>query len=325
MAAEDSHPSAMPDVIVTRALTRRFGNHIAVNNLTLDVRHGEIFGFLGHNGAGKTTTVRLLNGLLDRHGGEVTVLGYDPSINGPALRRQTGVLTETPSADDRLSAYENLSIYAAIYGIPRTAVRPRVEELLSIFGLADRAGERVGSYSKGMKQRLALARALLHRPALLFLDEPTSGLDPVAIRQFHDMIIRLSRSEGTTIFLCTHNLAEAQKLCDRVAVLQNGQLAAVGTPSQLAQQVVPEVHLAVTVDSEQVAAAQQVLDARGLDVVKASRESGELRIAGLARTEIPDIIAYLVGSGMRIYRADYEEPSLEEIYFALHVPQENES
>lgn len=315
----------MPDVIVTRALTRRFGTHTAVNDLTLDVHHGEIFGFLGHNGAGKTTTVRLLNGLLEPHAGEVSVLGCNPTTDGPALRRQTGVLTETPSADDRLSAYENLSIYAAIYGIPRAAIRPRVEELLSIFGLAERSNERVGSYSKGMKQRLALARALLHRPALLFLDEPTSGLDPVAIRQFHDLVVRLSRSEGTTIFLCTHNLAEAQKLCDRVAVLQQGKLAALGTPSQLAQQVGPDLHLALTVARAHTTSAQQALATLGHHVVEADSETGAIRIAGLARSEIPDIIAHLVHNEIRIYRVDYEEPSLEEIYFALHVPQEHAS
>lgn len=309
----------MSAVITTRELTRRFGSHTAVDRLTLDVQPGEIFGFLGHNGAGKTTTVRLLNGLLEPHGGEITVLGFDPAVDGPTLRRHTGVVTETPSADDRLNAYENLSIYAAIYGIPAAAIRPRVDELLTFFDLAERARDRVGSYSRGMKQRLALARALLHRPALLFLDEPTSGLDPVAVRQFHELITHLSRSEGTTIFLCTHNLAEAQKLCHRVAVLQQGALAALGTPSQLAQQVAPEIHLAVTVAGDQIADAQQTLAAHRIPTTAAG---DTLRIAELTREQIPDTIALLVQAGIRIYRVDYEEPSLEEIYIALHTAQE---
>ena len=169
-------------VIQISSLTRRFGETNAVDQLTLDVRAGEIFGFLGHNGAGKTTTVRLFNGVLEASCGEARVLGLDPHTHGPALRARTGVLTETPSLDERLTARDNLSIYADLYNIPKEKVPGRVDFLLAEFELADRGDEKVGAYSKGMKQRLALARALLHQPELLFLDEPTSGLDPVAAR-----------------------------------------------------------------------------------------------------------------------------------------------
>jgi ABC-2 type transport system ATP-binding protein len=204
-------------VIQISSLSRRFGEKTAVDHLTFEVQAGEIFGFLGHNGAGKTTTVRLLNGVLEPTSGEARVLGLNPQTEGPALRARTGVLTETPSLDERLSARDNLSIYADLYSIPRGKVAGRVNSLLTEFELADRADEKVAGYSKGMKQRLALARALLHQPEVLFLDEPTSGLDPVAARHVHTLAENLARREGCTVLLCTHNLLEAQKLCDRVA------------------------------------------------------------------------------------------------------------
>ncbi|MGD8627387.1 MAG: ABC transporter ATP-binding protein, partial [Anaerolineae bacterium] len=202
-------------IIVTQGLTRRFDDVVAVDNLDLEVQAGEVFGFLGHNGAGKTTTVRLLNGILAPSAGRVRVLGLEPAAEGPALRRRSGVLTETPALDERLTGRENLSIFADLYDVPQGEVAGRVEQLLELFELADRAGEKVGNYSRGMKQRLALARALVHRPEILFLDEPTSGLDPVVTRRVHELIAHLSREEARTVFLCTHNLAEAQKLCSR--------------------------------------------------------------------------------------------------------------
>src|SRR5512136_3477292 len=163
----------MNAVISINQLTRCFKETTAVNQLSLEVQAGEIFGFLGHNGAGKTTTVRLLNGVIDPTSGSMRVLGFDPQVKGPELRARTGVLTETPSLDERLTAWDNLSIYADLYGVPRKAVKSRISELLTEFDLADRAHEKVGGYSKGMKQRLALARALLHNPRVIFLDEPT--------------------------------------------------------------------------------------------------------------------------------------------------------
>jgi ABC-2 type transport system ATP-binding protein len=202
-------------IIVTHGLTRRFADTLAVDDLTLDVYPGEVFGFLGHNGAGKTTTVRLLNGVLTPSAGQARILGLDPMADGPALRRQTGVLTETPSLDERLTARVNLSLYADLYGVPKAEVKHRVDALLAAFDLTERADDKVGEYSKGMRQRLALARTVVHEPTLLFLDEPTAALDPVAARQVHEMILRTAR-EGRTVFINTHNLVEAQRLCDRV-------------------------------------------------------------------------------------------------------------
>jgi len=306
-------------VIQTSTLTRRFGEKNAVDQLTLEVQAGEIFGFLGHNGAGKTTTVRLLNGVLEPTSGDAQVLGLDPQAEGPALRARTGVLTETPSLDERLTARDNLSVYADLYNVPQADVSDRVNSLLSEFELDDRADEKVGGYSKGMKQRLALARALLHKPELLFLDEPTSSLDPVAARHVHSLVENLARREGRTVFICTHNLVEAQRLCDRVAVMEYGRLMALGTPSELTRQYVKRLDVDLEVDPDQVTSASQIL--QGLpDLVIAApkRENGILTLTLSGREAIPELLAVLVQKGLHVYRLAPQEVNLEEVYFALH-------
>lgn len=313
----------MTPVIETAHLTRHFETTRAVEGLSLSVSRGEIFGMLGHNGAGKTTTIRLLNGLLDPTAGTVRVLGLDPTLEGPQVRRRTGVLTETPSLDERLSAWDNLAFSGAIYGMAPRELPGRVDQLLETFGLAERSQDRVATYSKGMKQRLALARALLHEPDLIFLDEPAAGLDPVATRQLHDLILRLSREEGRSVFLCTHNLAEAQRLCNRVAVLQQGRLLALGTPSELAYRVVSSVQLRIEVEPVDVSQAARVLENAGAHGLQ--MEVAALVADGVPRNQIPALVDAMVSAGVRLYRLDYAEPSLEDVYFALHAPHENGS
>ena len=306
-------------VIQILSLTRRFGETKAVNQLTLDVQAGEIFGFLGHNGAGKTTTVRLLNGVLESTSGEAKVLGLDPQTQGPALRARTGVLTETPSLDERLTARDNLSIYADLYNVPRADVATRVNFLLTEFELADRADEKVGGYSKGMKQRLALARALLHKPEVLFLDEPTSGLDPVAARHVNVLVENLARREGCTVFLCTHNLVEAQKLCDRVAVMEHGHLVALGTPSDLTRQYVKRLDVDLEVDPAQMELVFPILQGLPQLVIGSpKRERDILTLTLSGREAIPELLNILVQKGLQVYRLAPQEANLEEVYFALH-------
>lgn len=306
-------------VIQTSSLSRRFGEKNAVDQLTLEVHPGEIFGFLGHNGAGKTTTVRLLNGVLEPTAGKATVLGLDPQTEGPALRARTGVLTETPSLDERLTAHENLSIYADLYDVPRGEVPARVDSLLGEFELLERAHDKVGGYSKGMKQRLALARALLHRPEVLFLDEPTAALDPVAARHVHRLVENLARREGSTVFLCTHNLVEAQRLCDRVAVMEQGCLVALGTPSELTRQYVKRLDVDLEVDPAQTELAMQILEQLPELVIAAPRREKDMLSLTLAgRDAIPELLSNLLQKGLRVYRLAPQEANLEEVYFALH-------
>lgn len=306
-------------VIMTDHLTRRFNGVTAVDGLTMAVGHGEVFGLLGHNGAGKTTTVRLLNGVLSPSAGALRVLGFDPAVDGPALRRRTGVLTETPSLDERMTARENLVFYAELYDLPEARIAARIDDLLDRFNLTDRADEMVGAYSKGMKQRLALARALIHGPELLFLDEPTAGLDPVAARKVHNLILRLSEREGRTVLLCTHNLIEAQRLCDRVAVLEHGRVLALGTPAELSRRYTRAHRLEIEFDP---ATRGAVFDALGDVEPVAAVEAGRLLLVGVDHESVPGLVARLARHGARIYRVTPDEPTLEDVYFALHDASE---
>lgn len=307
-------PSA---AIVTNGLTRRFGSLIAVDGLTLAVQRGEVFGFLGHNGAGKTTTIRLLNGVLTPTSGTATVLGFDPLSEGSLLRAHTGVLTEVPSLDERLSARENLTLYADLYGVPEGQVEHRVESMLELLDLETRDNERVGGYSKGMKQRLALARALIHEPEVVFLDEPTSALDPVAARHVRDLIRQMGRQERTVV-VCTHNLPEAQRLCDRVAVLEEGRILAMGSPAELSQQIGAMVQrVEIEVANHGVQKALDVV--RGLPGVHdAAARADTVTVQGAGRDSIPGLISALTANDVPIYRVSPREPSLEDVYFALH-------
>lgn len=308
-----------PPVIQISSLTRRFGETNAVDELTLDVQAGEIFGFLGHNGAGKTTTVRLLNGVIEPSSGSARVLGLDPQTEGPRLRARTGVLTETPSLDERLTARDNLSFYAELYGVPAAEVKPRVQSMLTDFDLANRADEKVGGYSKGMKQRLALARALLHKPDVLFLDEPTAALDPVAARSVNELVENLARREGCTVFICTHNLVEAQRMCDRVAVMEHGKLVALGTPTELTRQYVKRLDVDLEVAPDQTDLARQILkDVPGLVIGPVKQEKDLLTMTLSGREAIPELLSILYQQGLRIYRLAPQEANLEEVYFTLN-------
>lgn len=301
--------------IRTERLTRHFGDTTALQGLSLTVETGEVFGFLGHNGAGKTTTVRLLNGVLAPSAGSARVLGLDPARDGARLRRRTGVLTETPALDDRLTAREALRFAGEMFGVERPLLARRVDEVLEEFELAGRADERVGGYSKGMRQRLALARAILHAPELVFLDEPTGGLDPVGRLGVHALVLRLARGEGRTVFLSTHDLAEAQALCDRVAVLQHGAVIALGTPAELAARLGRRAALEVEVEAEQAARAVAALGALGLDA--AADGAGRILVAGVERREVPRIVACLASEAIDLYRVAACEPTLEDAYLGL--------
>jgi ABC-2 type transport system ATP-binding protein len=306
-------------VIQISSLSKRFGEKYAVDGLTLDVQAGEIFGFLGHNGAGKTTTVRLLNGLLEPTAGNARVFGLDPQIDGTVLRARTGVLTETPSLEERLTARENLTFYAELYDVSRSDVLGQVDSLLEEFELDERADEKVGGYSKGMKQRLALARSLIHQPAMLFLDEPTAALDPVAARHVHILVETLARREGCTVFICTHNLVEAQRLCDRVAVMEQGRLLALGTPSELTHQYVRRLDVDLEVDPVQIELAFQTLQQHPQLVIgPPKREKDTLTVTLSGRECIPDLLSVLLQHGLRVYRLAPREVDLEEVYFALN-------
>src|SRR2546429_790857 len=206
----------METVIRTEKLTKRFGSLAAVDGLDLEVREGEVFGFLGPNGAGKTTTLRLLCALIGATSGTAEVAGYRLGHQDSEIRAAVGILTEQPGLYERQSAWENLVFFATLYGLTRAAARSQAERYLRLMNLWDRRLEPVATFSRGMKQKMAIARAALHEPRVLFLDDPTTGLDPDAAKTVREFIVQL-RGEGRTVFLCTHNLDEADRLCDRIA------------------------------------------------------------------------------------------------------------
>jgi len=220
-------------MIVTERLGKRFGDLQAVEDLTLRVDAGEVFGFLGPNGAGKTTTVRMLSALIGPTSGKAWVAGCEIGKQDGELRRKVGILTESPGLYDRLSAERNLEFFARLYEV--VDVPGQVERYLRLLGLWERRHEPVGGFSKGMRQKLAIARAMLHEPQVVFLDEPTSALDPEAARLVREFIGEL-KHEGRAIFLCTHNLDEADRLCDRVAVFRT-RILALDTPAALRRQL----------------------------------------------------------------------------------------
>lgn len=320
-----SNMGATSDVaITTERLSCVFGKTVAVNELTITIHAGEVFGFLGHNGAGKTTTVRMLNGVIAATAGAARVFGLNPATDGHRIRARTGVLTETPALDSRMTALATLRHFAEVYNVPKQERSRRIDELLGVFELTNRAEDKVGGFSKGMRQRLALARTLLHDPDIIFLDEPTSGLDPVAIRDVHQMVERLTH-RGRTVFLCTHNLAEAERLCDRIAVMAQGSVLAIGDMQELGSRLNRGHRISIEVDSEDLSRALRVFG-ETLPVVQietaadraATRNGGVLIVLhGVNRRNAPQIIEAAARNAINLYRVQPEEPSLEDVYFAL--------
>ena len=308
----------MNPIIETDNLQRSFGKHIAVDGMTYAVEPGEVFGLLGPNGAGKTTTVRLLNGILPPSGGATRVFGLDPVTQGETIRRQTGVLTETPALYERLSARENLEFFGTLHEVPVSALASRVNEMLEFFDLSERARDKVETFSKGMKQRLALARALIHKPPLLFLDEPTSGLDPEAAQQVNDLVANLSESNGQTVMLATHNLVEAQRLCDRVAIMNQGRILALGSLDELSQRLWPVTWVDITFHVKPAGDVYDKVKAhRG--VIQASAGKDALAVQVEKEDVIPEIVRHLVEQGASVLRVNPRAYTLEDIYFALQA------
>jgi ABC-2 type transport system ATP-binding protein len=229
--------------IETFGLTRRFGDLIAANHVTLHVPYGAIFGLLGPNGAGKTTTIKMLTTMLDPTEGTASVAGFDIVKTPAKVRRMIGYVPQMLSADGGLTGWENLDLSAKLYGIRRAERKRRIEDALHFMGLTDFGRKLVKTYSGGMIRRLEIAQAMLHRPVVLFLDEPTIGLDPVARRSVWERLLELRRNFQMTVLITTHGMDEADELCDQLAIMHLGKVAAVGTPAELKASVGPEATL----------------------------------------------------------------------------------
>jgi ABC-2 type transport system ATP-binding protein len=225
--------SSPSPILVTHELTRKFGEFTAVDRLSLAVSPGEIFGLIGPNGAGKTTTIKMLTTLLPPTSGDATIAGYDVRRDAAEVRRTIGYVPQLISADAQVSGYENLWVFARLYSIPRAERERRIRDALDFMGLSAVAHELVKNYSGGMIRRLEIAQALMHRPRVLFLDEPTVGLDPLARDAVWEQIERLKGHFGTSLVLTTHYMEEADRLCERIAVMHRGKVVALGTPAAL--------------------------------------------------------------------------------------------
>jgi ABC-2 type transport system ATP-binding protein len=299
-----------PSRIEVRGLSKRFGARMAVELLDFEVAQGEVFGLLGPNGAGKTTTVRMLSGLLRPSAGSAKVCGVPIDGDGEALRQKVGLLTEQPGLYDRLTARENLRFFLKLHARDTAAAWAAAAEWMRRFGLAGREEEPCGALSKGMRQKLALVRALVHAPEVLFLDEPTSGLDPESARAVRDAVAELA-SEGRTIVLCSHNMTEVERLCSRVAVVK-GRLLAVGTVPELRRQTGSvELHL-----EGLAAVAGEVLSGR-LPGCQWTAEGHALQVTLAAGIEIPEVVAALVHGGVRVHAVIPARQALEDVYLEL--------
>ena len=306
----------MDTIIHTQTLTRTFGAVRAVDQLSLDVPQGIVFGFLGPNGSGKTTTIRLLLGLLEPIEGHATVLGYDTRTQAGEIRQRTGALLEQTGLYERLSAEDNLGFYGRIAHMSAPNRQARIKELLGGLSLWDRRKEPIGSWSRGMKQKVAVARVLLHHPALIFLDEPTAGLDPVAAAALRDDLTRLVQSEGVTVFLTTHNLSEAERMCQRVAVIRAGKLLAEGRPADLrASGSGGLVHVEVYGRgfSEDIAAQ---LKARA-EVVTIKQQSDHIELDLRQGADVAPLVSLMVGAGVLVEEVRKGKPSLEDAFLEL--------
>jgi ABC-2 type transport system ATP-binding protein len=299
-------------------LSRSFGGGTGLDGLDLTLAAGEVLALLGPNGAGKTTTIRLLDGVLRPDRGYARVLGLDPEVDGHAVRARTGVLTENAGLDDRLTARENLRFVARVRGLGRAQAAQRVDELLEQFGLTERRDRPVRGASTGQRRRLALARALVHDPEVLFLDEPTSGLDPAATRDVIALIADLAGKRGRTIVLCTHYLGEASRLADRMAVLHHGRLQAAGRPAELAAQMWPGLRVTFDLGGP---VDQRLVDAIAASpgVLGAQAATGGIELRVEDREVVPRVVRSLVERGVAVYGATPRPETLEEVYFAIEA------
>lgn len=294
-------------------LTKDFGPVRALDGLSLEIPHGVIFGFLGPNGAGKTTTIRLLLGLLEPTSGKTNVLGFDSHTQAAQLRSQTGALLEHTGIYEQMSAEENLEFYGRVFRIPNPQREARIKELLTQMGLWERRKDRAGSWSRGMKQKLALARTLLHRPRLVLLDEPTAGLDVQSAVSVREDLEMLASREEVTIFLTTHNMVDAEKLCHQVAVIRNGSLVTTGSPDELRMRV-GNPQLIIT--GRGFKDAIQLLQVHP-KVGAVNCNNSHLEIDLLDEVDISELVSILIGAGAQVEEIQRSKASLEEAFLQL--------
>jgi ABC-2 type transport system ATP-binding protein len=310
-------------MIVTKNLTKLFGEFVAVNRLNLEIQEGEIFALLGPNGAGKTTTIRMLAAILPPSVGTATIDGFDIKEDSMAVRATVGILSENPSLYERLTARDNLTFFARLYDVPKDQITTRIVALGELFDLTGRLDEKVGTFSKGMKQKLAIARALIHDPKILFLDEPTSALSPEAAKVIRDLLIDLAKDRSRTICICTHNLFDAERLCDRVGIINHGKILALGSPAEISQAYSGPPEIRIQLKNLTNHLLEMLTKLTGVISVN-RQQKNELKINVEDHQEItPLVVKKLVQEEAEILKVEVSHASLEDAYLRLMEEKNN--
>jgi ABC-2 type transport system ATP-binding protein len=304
----------MAVVLRTERLTKRFDRLTAVEDLDIEVREGEVFGFLGPNGAGKTTTLRLLCALIAPTSGTAEVAGFRLGSQDEQIRASVGILTEQPGLYERQSAEDNLLFFATLFGLRPAVARAQTERYLRLMGLWDRRAEAVATFSRGMKQKMAIARASIHEPRIIFLDEPTTGLDPDAARTVREFISQI-RGEGRTVFLCTHNLDEADRLCDRIAFFRR-TIIRIDTPAHLRAELYGH---ATEFRIHPSPRPEHLVKVKAVEGVKdAHLENGSIIVSSADPLLVnPRVVRALVGDGAEVAYVSDRKVSLEDVYLRV--------
>ncbi len=301
----------MDSAINLERVSKTLGKRKVLKDVSFTVEPGDIFGYLGPNGAGKTTSIRVILGLLKANSGRASILGHDVSMD--EIRRQVGFVLESDGLYDNMSAYENMGYYAQIYGVSQP--KERIEKVLKLVNLWDRVRDKVTTYSKGMRQRLALARAMVHNPEVLILDEPTSGLDPSGQIEVRQIVLDMAHKEGRTIFLSSHNLDEVQRICNRIALIDRGEIKLYGELDKLQRE---RSRREVVVETAEVIAESILTGLSNLSGVSIQNRTDRTLILSIGEdTDVSNIISFLTQSGVRIEQVKRKEASLEEMYTAI--------
>ena len=317
-------------MIEAHSLTRRFGTFTAVSQLSLSVPKGFILALLGPNGAGKTTTVRMLAGLLAPTEGEAIVAGYNVRQQPDAVRAGVGLVTDVPGLFEQMVLPAYLDFFGSIYGIPTAPRKNRIDELIAFFDLGEHRKEKMVGFSKGMKQKVALARALLHEPAVLFLDEPTSGLDPLAARTVRELIVSLKHA-SRSIILCTHDLDEAERIADEVAIIRQGQIVAQGTSAALRRKATGETHVQVEFALPCPLTLEELQTIEGVNAPKFIEKKATGPLPSIAQPPVlmldyhtaqskvvnPQVLTRLITAGAQVVAVTCETSTLEDVYASL--------
>lgn len=311
-------------MIVAKGLTKLYGDFVAVDHINFEIKQGEIFGFLGPNGAGKTTTIRMLASIFPPTEGSARVANYDIVEEGMDVRARVGILSENPGLYERLTARANLDFFARLYDVPSDQIKERIEYLGNVFDLGTRLDEKIGTYSKGMKQKLAIAKALIHDPPVLFLDEPTSALSPESAKAIRDLLIDLATDRSRTICICTHNLFDAERLCDRVAIIRKGQILTIGTPGEISNKFSGPPTIRLLLKSADNEIQQLITKIEGVITVEKHPVKRDLfiKIENLEE-QTPEIVRRVVEANGEILEIEPIHASLEEAYLKLIEEDKN--